>query len=516
MTLEEQIKANTQRMAELKQQMETAISDKGGVVTPSGDSPTFEEVIAGVGTIETGIEINGVQDIKATALSNIKKGDMCVVYLPKTDKVTDLKELGSFSMTKSKMLPLIIEDGKVIAHPYDDGNGYFYFYKLNDDGTYSKITASSTWWRDNYSKVFDRVTKRMVTKEASGYLRLWQLSDDYSSFTTIMENSKLFGKDAVFFAHNDNFFASVTNGDIGVYKYNSDTQTMTQASTVLTGTGLSATTLMLSDVFIVGGDIYTICIYNSTQLLVQKFSLTDGKYMSNGTYNLISTNTGLNVTFSSYSYGNKTTRPAIKFSKTGVNTIRLTTASKVVLSTFNPVTLAIENDTDIITDVKDMVTIGNYIFVEKLNPAEANQLFELYELNETTGEVKFLCYPIVEFDANITSLPYMYDMGTIYDNFWFKGLNGLVYKQFGKPTQENSDATIDKCNNFTQLDKETEFVSGYAVALDNINKGDVGALTKVLTTTQFDKNQINEQAIVVETQTESLTELQTLVDEKLS
>lgn len=107
MTLEEQIKANTQRMAELKQQMETAISDKGGVITPSGDSPTFEEVIAGVDTIETGIKVNGVSNLQAQYLASMSEGDTCYIEKP-------IVEGSDYVLTVKSNMPTEAIDGDTV------------------------------------------------------------------------------------------------------------------------------------------------------------------------------------------------------------------------------------------------------------------------------------------------------------------------------------------------------------------------------------------------------------------
>lgn len=128
MTLEEQIKTNTQRMAELKQQMEVAISDKGGVITPSGDTPTFEEVIAGVDTIETGVTIAGAVNVKAKFLSKLNKGDTC--------SLTPIP-VGSYTLTSDgNPLTAIDGDSTVTINLYQkptvwEGGKYALFFSGN-------------------------------------------------------------------------------------------------------------------------------------------------------------------------------------------------------------------------------------------------------------------------------------------------------------------------------------------------------------------------------------------------
>lgn len=517
MTLEEQIKANTQRMAELKQQMETAISDKGGVVTPSGDSPTFEEVIAGVDTIETGIEINGAQDIKAIALSNLKKGDVCAIFAPKKENNTGLELLASFTTTIVGT-PFIIEDGKMIL---DITSKYYPYevYTRNKNGEYTYV--SNLWWKTDASKIYDAYTRGLSSVQSGGGMELIQISEDYSTFkslgTTVLNNLRSGTKQ--YFGHARNYFTSKgssgTYTDILIYKYDEVAGTTTQVSSMLKNTGLSVQNMFLADVWISGSELWTACVHNTSSILLQKFTLVDGVYTSDGRYKDYA-NAG--ITSSSYGVPN-TYRSPIKFNKSGNYIFKYdTTNAKVTILRFNRQTLEMTNEVVVLENVGGMATSGDNLVILKktLDEGEAeSRKLVWYNFNEAKEALELVCYPIEDLDSNITTLPLVNNLGTTYDSFWFRGLNNLAYNKFGKPEQEVIEATAQNCYNFTQDDTDTTAVSGYGIAKDDVATGLIGEFSKILTTTPVDRNDLKDQTVVIESQAEDLTELQTLVDEKL-
>ena len=157
MSLVDRINRNTQSVLYGKRDIELAIAAKGGTVGAYADIPSFMNLVDGINSIQSGLNINGAEDTTVYATNNISKGDVCSLVTASGDYIGDAVRTaptkitsGSSSVSLSSThKPQVYQKGKYMICFGTDAYAYPFYWngreyvQLKIGGAYTYIPNSS-------------------------------------------------------------------------------------------------------------------------------------------------------------------------------------------------------------------------------------------------------------------------------------------------------------------------------------------------------------------------------------
>lgn len=295
MSLVDNINLNTAAVSNGKTSLKKAINNKGGYVPDTGNIPTFQELINGLGNVigndsGTGALLNVVASAPITkgspvevSLSNSETLQLVGEELPSTAKVGD----STLNILKDwNYPPYISRTGRFLAVWYGSTSTSYLipFYKV--DGEWKQMTVDGVYtgmYNDNTEKDwrlevchFDEMVypRKLVAGKHIYDVNTSDLDVTLqASFTTTRRLSRVF-------MHNNHIFTGEIKGTTlpptytVVYKYDPVNQTVTELHTA---SGL------FDDITTSGTDVFTASTRSAS---VRKYRLNSGQYELAKTLNI--------------------------------------------------------------------------------------------------------------------------------------------------------------------------------------------------------------------------------------
>ena len=293
MSILDTINANTEKVRAGKSGLVTAIQSKGGSISAAGSVPTFNELVAGVNSIDTSggggggepvVEIvysagNGAVDMTAKAISDISMKDTVAVLknvtgsvgsvgqniVPATGRVDTTNSDGTVTTTNHTLVYNYCSDAPwfsgVVYHEADAPHGfynsvthkmicvsganavdfYFPFYlvggayqQVKVEGKYNKLDDVVTGTYFASAAMYDEDTNLFYLKGNSNKLHVYKLNTADLNLTKIATFT--ISTDGLSYACNGHLIYNYQH-DLYINKFNESTATFEGAKTLFTRSG---------------------------------------------------------------------------------------------------------------------------------------------------------------------------------------------------------------------------------------------------------------------------------------
>lgn len=518
MSLVDRINRNTQSVLYGKRDLEQAITAKGGTVGAYADIPSFMNLVDGVNSIESGLNVDGAEDTIVYANENITKGNVCSLVIAagdfqanKTAKIPTTFIDGSTSrnLTLTADRIVCLDNGNLLLIPYSNYLIPFYlvdgeYKQLKVQGSYDYIQGGNPMHSSLYTTeagfpyAYDSTTKTLFIPgyTPANYTYSYrcaciidtdnldigklQTTTVYSRFgTTVYANngSVIVNKHDV-----SNNLAWITV--LSTYNASSKSYSDVAFTKDLSGTTFNHVCDIKEDYGT--GAIIGVCQCNyqgSTQIYLAKaVSLSGAPYTMSGYSNLIA-NVKTSDNNGYTGYGGNT---YAQISASGSRLFYIDNTNKLHQVIVDTNTLALEEAPLIFDDGLDITKIDSFVLVKgdgflyvkstDTDKYADDELVRLYYYDTNTSSFQFVCCPAQSFNtpslAGALPVQPYFSTGerTIIKN---ASTNLLTMYEVGL-AKLDYDYAAAPCNNLLNG------ADGYAIASEDIAAGEMGTMKKIL------------------------------------